>query len=255
MLVQITLDVRGLARACFRGGPDVSDVDRVPAVRSTLGNSEFGMDAALRGLRERGYYPPVVMDIGAAIGGWTKLASRYWPRSHFFCNEALEERRRDLEALARRGGTDITILMCGVADEDGVFKMGVTESLWDSSFAYEGKEARELRVFCLDTLLAEELIKPPSFLKLDVQGFETRIIRGGRAALKVCDVILMECAFYSFCSAMQTLDQTIGFMASHDYVPYEFVDLLRRPLDGAMGQCDLVFVRKNHWLVAQKSWA
>jgi FkbM family methyltransferase len=156
------------------------------------------MDAALRGLRERGYYPPFVLDIGAAMGAWTKHASRYWPRSHFYCIEALEERRRDLEALSPRTGADVTILICGVADADGVLKMGVTESLWDSSFAYEGKEARELRVFCLDTLLAEGLIKPPSFLKLDVQGFETRIISGGQAALKLCDVVLMECTLLLF---------------------------------------------------------
>ena len=229
-------------------------VDKVPALPSTLTNTEFGMDAALRGMRERGYYPPVILDIGAAVGTWTENALRYWPRSHFYCIEALEERQSDLHALSRRTGADIKVLICGVADADGILKMGVTESLWDSSFAYEGREARELPVFSLDTLLAQNRIEPPSFLKLDVQGFETKIISGGQVALRICDVILMECSFYSFCPSMRTLDETIALMASYGFVPYEIVDVLRRPLDGAMGQCDLLFVKKDHWLVSDRRW-
>jgi hypothetical protein len=32
------------------------------------------------------------------------------------------------------------------------------------------------------------------------------------------------------------------------------VDFLRRPLDGAMGQCDILFVKRDHPLVSNHSW-
>lgn len=229
--------------------------DKVEPLPLTVKETEFGMDAALRGLRERGYYPPVVLDIGAAVGSWTESALRYWPHGEYYCIEALDERHPNLQALVERTGANVKILACGVADIDGVLEMGVTESLWDSSFAYQGSEMRHVNVFTLDTLFASNRIVPPSLLKLDVQGFEKKIISGGESALKHCSVILMECSFYPFCPSMGTLDDTIAFMSRRGYVPYEFVDLLRRPLDRAMGQCDIIFVRKNHWLIANTAWS
>jgi hypothetical protein len=43
-------------------------------------------------------------------------------------------------------------------------------------------------------------------------------------------------------------------MRDQGFRPYEVVDVLRRPYDGAMGQCDLLFVRENHWLVSSNLW-
>jgi hypothetical protein len=54
---------------------------------------------------------------------------------------------------------------------------------------------------------------------------------------------------------MRTLDVTIAYMSANNFIPYEFVDYLRRPLDGAMGQCDILFIRKDHPLVSKKQWS
>src|SRR5262249_40209762 len=51
------------------------------------------MDAIFQGLVTRGYFPQTVYDIGAAEGGWTRWALRYWPNARFVCFEPLEERR------------------------------------------------------------------------------------------------------------------------------------------------------------------
>ena len=95
----------------------------------------------------------------------------------------------------------------------------------------------------------------PSFIKMDVQGFEKRVIDGGPSAFKHADLVLMECQFIPFCQDMRSLDETIAHMSSIGFVPYEFVDFLRRPLDGAMGQCDIMFVKKGHSLISNISWA
>jgi len=43
-------------------------------------------------------------------------------------------------------------------------------------------------------------------------------------------------------------------MAERNFIPYEFVDYLRRPLDGAMGQCDILFIRRGHPLISDVGW-
>jgi hypothetical protein len=104
-------------------------------------------------------------------------------------------------------------------------------------------------------LLSQGRIPPPSFVKIDVQGFEKRVLDGGVAAMRTAELVLMECQFFPFCEDMHTLDVTIADMSARGFVPYEFVDFLRRPLDGAMGQCDILFARRGHRLLADTRWA
>ena len=80
--------------------------------------------------------------------------------------------------------------------------MGVTDFLWDSSFAYSGSSSRSVPVRRLDSMI-EAGIPLPSFIKIDVQGFEKRVLEGGQKAMAHCDLILRECAFFPFCNDMQ----------------------------------------------------
>jgi FkbM family methyltransferase len=213
------------------------------------------MEVALAGLAQRGYEPAVVFDVGAADGAWTRMALAIWPRASYVCFEPLVERHAALEALAQEHPGRISIQTCGVGDEDVELALGVTDFLWDSSFAYPGSSERRVPVCRLDTLFERSRIPSPSFVKIDVQGFERRVIEGGRAILSGADFLLLECSFFAFCEEMRTLDQTFAFMSERGFVPYEFVDFLRRPLDGAMGQCDILFARRSHTLVSDRRWA
>jgi FkbM family methyltransferase len=212
------------------------------------------MEVGLRGLRDRGYRPAVVFDIGAAVGNWTRMALGIWPAAKFVCFEPLQERRAELDALAAAYPGQVSIQACGISDADKELSLGVTDYLWDSSFAYAGSSARKVMVRRLDALHKEGLVPDASFVKIDVQGFEKRVIEGGRKIFSRADLVLMECQFFSFCKEMRTLDETIAFMSSRGFIPYEFVDFLRRPLDGAMGQCDILFVKRDHPLVSNHSW-
>ena len=214
----------------------------------------IGMAAMLNGLKQRGYVPKVVYDIGAAEGSWTRQAMQYWPDSTYVCFEPLIERRKDLDALKASRPDQILVEACGVGDTDGELSIGVTDFLYDSSFAYSGTSSRIVPVRRLDSLIATG-IPLPSFIKIDVQGFEKRVLDGGVEAIRYADLILMECTFFPFCEDMRTLDVTIAYMSMNNFVPYEFVDFLRRPIDGAMGQCDILFIRKEHQLISNKQWA
>jgi FkbM family methyltransferase len=216
-------------------------------------SSGIGMAAALGGLKQRGYSPKVVYDIGAAEGSWTRQALEYWPDATYVCFEPLAERKKDLDALHASHPKQILVKACGVGDVDEELSIGVSDFLFDSSFAYSGSSSRKVPVWRLDSLI-ETGMPLPSFIKIDVQGFEKRVLDGGYKAVLNADLILMECQFFPFCDDMRTLDMTIAYMSAHNFIPYEFVDYLRRPLDGAMGQCDILFVRKGHQLISNIKW-
>ena len=220
-----------------------------------IADRDFGMNVALGGLAQRGYAPDVVFDIGAADGQWARTVLQTWPLCKVVCFEPLPQRQAALETLKGDYPGRVDVVACGVGDADTSLSIGVTDSLFDSSFAYGGKASICVPVRRLDSLRSQGRIPGANFVKVDVQGFEKRVIDGGVDLIRRADLVLLECQFLPFCADMRTLDQTIGHMASLGFIPYEFVDLLRRPLDGAMGQCDILFVRKGHPLVSDLRWS
>ncbi len=215
----------------------------------------FGMEVALTGLSKRGVRPAIVYDIGASDGSWTKLAATIWPNAYFHCFEPLDVRRGPMGACVRQFAGRVTHHPIGLSDTNAELSLAISDDLWGSSFAYGGVETQQAHVRTLDSLLAEGAVPAPDFVKIDVQGFERRVMEGGKAALRQCDFILMECTFYPFCAEMQRLDQSIAFMAEAGFAPYEIVDFLRRPADDAMAQCDILFIRRDHALMHDTRWA
>jgi FkbM family methyltransferase len=219
----------------------------------TVVDFRIGLSAAVSGLKLRGYVPEVVYDVGAADGAWTRSVLKIWPDARYVCFEPLVEWGGAMTSLAEEFPEHVQFRQIGLADTDTELPLGITESLYDSSFAYPGRTSRLVEVCRLDTVVQTGL-SFPNFVKIDVQGFERRVIEGGRETIAHADLVLMECTFIPFCGEMVTLDETIALMSRNGFVPYEFVDFLRRPLDGAMGQCDILFVKKGHWLIQDHRW-
>jgi FkbM family methyltransferase len=168
--------------------------------------------------------------------------------------EPLEERRASLQSL-KEMHPNVDYILAGAADQPGRLTLGVTQGLFDSSFAYGGSEERVVDVATIDGLLHSGRIEQPQFMKLDVQGFEIRVLEGASEAMRNCDAVMIEQPFFRFCESMTLVHESIAWMAARGFLPYEIVDILRRPLDGAMGQCDILFVRQGHKLVQDIRWA
>jgi FkbM family methyltransferase len=212
------------------------------------------MRSCLQGLVNRGFVPDSVIDVGAAQGAWTCIALEFWPKARYFLIEPLEERRPDLEAL-RTAVPSVDFLIAGAGEHKTTLELGIDPAHLDgSSFAYTRLQSRTVDVVPLDDLLEEGRFRPPQFLKLDVQGFELDVLRGAAHTMAACGLILLEAAFFRFQSRMALFHEIVEWMAAHGFVIYEVVDVLRRPLDGAMGQCDLLFAREDHRLRANRDW-
>lgn len=211
------------------------------------------MDLCLKQLAERGYNPKVVIDVGAAKGSWTKLAMKKWPDAEYFMIEPLEERLPALQALSNQY-SNIKFISAAAGSEPGTLQIGVTKDLDSSSLMYSGIDSREIPVVSLDNLFDRGVIKQPHFIKLDVQGYELTVLSGAKKVLELSDFILLELQFFRFSPEMILLHESIAWMDEQGFQPYEIVDVLRRPLDNAMGQCDILFIRKNHWLLKNQNW-
>jgi len=97
----------------------------------------------------------------------------------------------------------------------------------------------------VDDLLREINFRTPALLKIDVQGAELIVVRGASVALRSCEIVLLETSLFQLMKGAPLLS---------DIVAYIF-GLCYRPLDGALAQIDVSFVRKDSALWRDHRWA
>ena len=106
----------------------------------------------------------------------------------------------------------------------------------------------------LDQVVEGTQFAAPDFLKLDVQGFELAVLRGGLRALQSAEAALLEVNLMETYKGAPLLNETVTFMEDHGMLAYDFCTFYRRPLDNALWQVDMVFVRKDSPLRASQRW-
>jgi hypothetical protein len=96
----------------------------------------------------------------------------------------------------------------------------------------------------LDELIAEGKVPRPDFLKLDVQGYELEVLKGGERALSSTRAVLLEVSFIPFFERMPVALDVVNFMAARGFMWYDVLGIYRRRSDDALMQMDVMFVPK-----------
>jgi FkbM family methyltransferase len=210
-------------------------------------NMLFGLTA----MAMRGFAPATIIDVGAFEGNWSKMAKRIWPASRLFMIEPNFAKQAHLADVAK--GLDGTLFceLLGAENEVAVrFNlMGSGSSIMSERSAVPRTvEVRYLRT--LDSLLKE--IDPPAILKIDAQGYELQILKGALEIIASIEAVLLEVALIEINEGAPLLDDVVAFMKSQGFVAHDILEFHRRPLDRALNQVDIVFVREQSALRLDK---
>ena len=107
----------------------------------------------------------------------------------------------------------------------------------------EPAEKRVVRAAKLDSLVMDWIPVVPLLVKIDVQGFEGRVLAGAAGVLSIADLLLIETSLrpnYTGGTDMYTLVKVLGELG---FRPFDLFDGCVK--DGALLQVDLAFVRKT----------
>jgi hypothetical protein len=91
---------------------------------------------------------------------------------------------------------------------------------------------------CFDT-------KGPLLFKADVQGAELEVLAGAEQTLARCDAVILETTLFNTFENGPLLQEVIAYMAARDFCVYDITGYLYRPLDGALMQVDVIFVKRD----------
>lgn len=225
-----------------------------------VGPVDFGheMDRALRHLARRGFNPGVLLDVGAGKGWWSVRAAAYFPQARLFMLDPLAEHEPYLKLLPERDPR-FHFLRAAAGDQAGDFTMNLTQELEASSLlSWAGEDPsrqRRIPVTTLDQLMRDGQIAPPDLVKVDVQGFELRVLNGAQQVLQSTEVFIIEVNLYEFMRGCPRVHEIVSFFAKREFYLFDIAGMLRRPFGNDLAQMDLVFVSSRSILGSTNRWS
>lgn len=201
-----------------------------------------------------------ILDIGAHTGGWSRTVRAIFPQASIYAFEPLPDSYQVCTHLMK-AQTKFKAFNVALGDRNG------TTAFHKSSFRpassilkisegmrsviptreAESSEIIEVELKRLDSLVDEIPLSLPApmLVKIDVQGYEDHIIRGGMITLSKADVVIIETSF-SQLYAGQVLFEDISDMLKCFGLCYRgSIEQFSDPFDGKILQQDSLFVRAN----------
>ena len=206
------------------------------------------IQSALNQIKDIGFVAATVIDIGAANG--TKPLCDAFPKAHHVLIEPLIENKPQLEKLVNElESAELIIAAAGI--KSGSATLHVHLDL-DGSSLYLEREGggvngrpREVPLISIDEIVNCRQLSTPWLIKIDVQGAELDVLRGATESLKEAEVVILEVTFFDYFVGAGQFHEVVLFMSERGFVVYDIVDPLYRPIDNALSQVDIFFVKNE----------
>jgi FkbM family methyltransferase len=215
--------------------------------------SGVGMWWSLENLHRCGFRPASVIDAGAFVGKWTQRTRSIWPDAHYLMIEPQPNKQARLRALCN-GHVSLERALLGSAATAAVpFHMddhgnsSVLESVQNPC-----PVADTLPMTTLDSVVAGRQMDGPILLKADVQGYELEVLRGASETLRKVEVILLEVSTLPYNIGGPLFSDVVAFMADLHFLVYDVCQFHCRDDDQVAFQLDVLFVREDSVLRADK---
>ena len=186
----------------------------------------------------------VIFDIGAHEGYWTKNMKR-WVKldTTFFLFEPNILHNPKLDAS---GSTYFNYLL---GENDGeqmpFFAVGNTGDSYYKEInpVYDEITPKVMKVKTLDSLILENQLPQPDFIKLDTQGSELDIVKGASKTLKATKVLIAELPISVLNPGSPGIQEFLDFMENSGFTPIAITEV-HRLLD-VLIQIDVAFLKNE----------
>ncbi len=206
-------------------------------------------------MASKGFNPKMCIDVGAARG--TLEIYQAFPDAYQIAFEPLPDFHESLAKTLSRYKHEIHHV--ALMDEPGTKTLVRHPDGYGSSLMHQAKDGAEnlvtVPVKLLDDVLEGRNLKGDLLLKIDCQGTDLFVLKGGLTTLKNSNVVIVETSFFKFRGEDHpTFYEIINFMNDKGFVVYDILDGIFRPSDGALGQVDLAFVKANGRFRSSHYW-
>lgn len=178
---------------------------RPAAIRASLSWPYFSVSSfkLVSALVKQGIDARTILDVGANVGQFAVAAAKLFPEAYVYSFEPLKECTAALRAHVA-GLANVKVYPIALGDSEGKLLFHVNSHSQSSSALRIAQahraafpDAREtdstaVEVSTLDRVCSSLELNPPVLLKLDVQGYEAKVLLGSINTLRRIDHVVLE---------------------------------------------------------------
>jgi len=197
-----------------------------------------------------------ILDIGANKGQFTLRIHNLLPNA---CIYAFEPLKICFDELKRtmRGEPKFSCFNFALGEENGrreIYHNDFTpsssilpmEDLHRNAFPKALRVRKEvIEVHKLDDIADSLNLNTQILIKIDVQGYEANVIRGGEQTIKRAKILIVETSFERLYRGQKLFDDIYSMVKALGFELKGVEEPLHHPKDGRILQCDSIFVNKN----------
>ena len=199
-----------------------------------------------------------VLDIGANEGQFAVTINALLPKAQIYSFEPLPASFALLERnmTGVQGFRAFNLALGSEAGELSIEQQHFTAAssflpmtkLHKDAFPYaykRGSSMTRVRVDRLDTVMAGCPAQDGLLIKIDVQGFEDRVLRGGEQTVRRAEVLIVETSIAALYAGQPLFDDVYGQLLEWGFQYAGSLDQTYHPKDGRVLQVDSIFLRKG----------
>ena len=198
-------------------------------------------------IKNLGFNPTHIVDVGANRGTWTRNALQYFPDAYYSLFEPQAYLSASFADLLKN--PKIKFYAKGAGPCSGMMDLTTSERDDSFSFSFTAEQAQargrtqvKAPVVALDEFLPTLDLPAPDLVKIDAEGWDLEVIKGAKNTLKNAQVVLMEAAV--MCKAFtNSVAKTTEAMADMGFCVFDITDLNRTQKHNALWLIELAFVK------------
>ena len=197
-----------------------------------------------------------VIDVGAYDGSYAMHFHRLFPNAKIYSFEPLHDYFVQLNAKMNNV-PNFKSFNLALGDAEGKLNMHRSsfapsssllrmEKLHKQVFPFSaGELIEQVNVTTLDRMAEKLDLKPNILLKLDVQGYEDRVIMGSKNTLAVVKVVVVETSFHELYHGQPLFHDIYDLLCKHGFIYSGSCGQLKSPLDDMPLQEDSIFIKES----------
>jgi FkbM family methyltransferase len=195
-----------------------------------------------------------VIDVGANEGQFAALSHDTFPEARIYSFEPLADCFAELQARMK-GISGFAAFDCALGEADGeqdihrsayspASSLLAMDPLCTDAFPHtKGGTTERIHVKRLDDVARGLQIDLHLLLKIDVQGFEDKVILGGQETLEKARLVLVETSFARLYEGQPLFGDIFQMLSARGFTYQGNFDQLANPNDGRPLQADALFLR------------
>lgn len=203
-------------------------------------------------LRNEGFKPKTVLDIGAWHGHWSKSFMSIFPYSNLFLFEANPVNEEYLKKTNLKYFKKLLWRYSGVEKDfftlpEQMAHFNTGSSLYiENTSVYNEKTTviKKLKTDTLDNVIKQNNISDINFIKIDVQGSELDIFEGAQKMFKnnFIEFILIELSLREYNKGTPDFFQYLNYMEKKGFYPFDIFEI--HEWENRVFQFDVLFVNR-----------